>query len=935
MHCRRQFCRQRAVSVESGFVRVSMDQSLRYRNFANQIVLSFVKNADWTTKPETNRRRLHQMNKKVMQRSGNNLIKFWNKSAEISPKVFLIFLTIGLLSTPAMGYEVWLGTHRMEASVAINPDDWALTASLLEGLNINRSRDEVEPLSNAQWRSVFDQASSARPTVVGIARPEVSRDVSLVDDDLIPALDDHLDQRLRASRSFEYPVDFFMIYDERVDGVLQEWTDREIELMRERLDLLGGQDIGLIWRSTNNSQRFRRLAALPVFDHNMIEASANSLLNNTNNQITFLNYLLTNPATANKKAILQIPRSNNSMTQYAATRRVLINLGQELGYGEDGIRSDRLVILPVTYADNISYLPETVDDGTSYTNSLFSLALSLLEQRPLFEGRTRIPTNGDADSFVRSTSISQQSFGSLVAGWDTWENGANPNASVTASGVAASAVTTSEGSDWHVVDGRGASADGSWGTFDGSPTASTVGGNGVTNENLELSNATSGGTLTFTLTNTGTEDIDLDGFHFDAYAFRNKAARAYQLSVASGDLTNGVIYTSSDDEITTVDGAWDNNAHDDISHGLTDLPDHTLEAGGTVSFLLTFSSGVGDGSGGHDLWVDNVAVTATTAMVSQPTDGSLRLNKNNLAVDGEGLGFIINSGGLDIGQTGTAPYDRAAVMVFQLPNLGAIDAPFQSASFRAYVTQTVTSGNVGGDLYGIGRRETPEILNSDYYGLTNTPDPDAFLLENDFLVQNMAINASVLSSEMGNQSLVDFLNEQYAGGQGMGDYVFLRINVDQNTNQRWSIASGDASEGSQRPQITYQAISGPAFELGDFDGDGDVDLTDLDQYNGNIGATVTASLEPLDLDGDGIVGVNDFSVHYETLVETSNGQTGTFAGDVNLDGTVNVLGDAFTLIANLGGSANSWGQGDINGDGTVNVLGDAFALIANLGQSNN
>ena len=350
--------------------------------------------------------------------------------------------------------------------------------------------------------------------------------------------------------------------------------------------------------------------------------------------------------------------------------------------------------------------------------------------------------------------------------------------------------------------------------------------------------------------------------------------------------------------------------------------------------MLTFSSGVGDGSGGHDLWVDNVAVTATTAMVSQPTDGSLRLNKNSLAVDGEGLGFIINSGGLDNGQTGTAPYDRAAVMVFQLPNLGAIDAPFQSASFRAYVTQTVTSGNVGGDLYGIGRRETPEILNSDYYGLTNTPDPDAFLLENDFLVQNMAINASVLSSEMGNQSLVDFLNEQYAGGQGMGDYVFLRINVDQNTNQRWSIASGDASEGSQRPQITYQAISGPAFELGDFDGDGDVDLTDLDQYNGNIGLAATGSLEALDLDGDGTVGADDFAQHYGTLVQTSNGQTGSFAGDTNLDGKVDVLGDAALLVVSLGKSVTSWEQGDFNGDGIVDVLGDAAALVANLGKSN-
>ncbi|MDA8563310.1 hypothetical protein N9L06_02545 [Mariniblastus sp.] len=59
-----------------------------------------------------------------------------------------------------------------------------------------------------------------------------------------------------------------------------------------------------------------------------------------------------------------------------------------------------------------------------------------------------------------------------------------------------------------------------------------------------------------------------------------------------------------------------------------------------------------------------------------------------------------------------------------------------------------------------------------------------------------------------------------------------------------------------------------------------------------------------------------------------------FARDINLDGTVDVLGDAFALIENLNNAATSWAQGDLNGDGTVDVLGDAFALIANLGNAN-
>ena len=58
---------------------------------------------------------------------------------------------------------------------------------------------------------------------------------------------------------------------------------------------------------------------------------------------------------------------------------------------------------------------------------------------------------------------------------------------------------------------------------------------------------------------------------------------------------------------------------------------------------------------------------------------------------------------------------------------------------------------------------------------------------------------------------------------------------------------------------------------------------------------------------------------------------------MNLDGTVNVLGDAIRLVANLGmqGPELGYADGDINGDQQVNVLGDAIVLVANLGMSSN
>ena len=122
--------------------------------------------------------------------------------------------------------------------------------------------------------------------------------------------------------------------------------------------------------------------------------------------------------------------------------------------------------------------------------------------------------------------------------------------------------------------------------------------------------------------------------------------------------------------------------------------------------------------------------------------------------------------------------------------------------------------------------------------------------------------------------------------------------------------------------------------VGDFDVDIDVDIDDIDRYAANIGVDATGELTLLDFDADGNITRSDLQVHIETFVQTSNGRVGTFLGDLNLDGNVDVLNDAFRLISRLGTSVTSYAEGDINVDGTVDVLNDAFELIANLGNSN-
>jgi hypothetical protein len=144
---------------------------------------------------------------------------------------------------------------------------------------------------------------------------------------------------------------------------------------------------------------------------------------------------------------------------------------------------------------------------------------------------------------------------------------------------------------------------------------------------------------------------------------------------------------------------------------------------------------------------------------------------------------------------------------------------------------------------------------------------------------------------------------------------------------RSSNAIGSGSEGNI-------VLNGTFTIAGDFDADDDVDGDDVDFYIGNLNQSATGNLAQLDLDGDGQVTIADHNFHVTTLVVTSNGITGALLGDVNLDGLVNVLSDAFTLIANLGQSINSRSRGDLNADGFVDILGDAFILVSQLGQSN-
>ena len=225
-------------------------------------------------------------------------------------------------------------------------------------------------------------------------------------------------------------------------------------------------------------------------------------------------------------------------------------------------------------------------------------------------------------------------------------------------------------------------------------------------------------------------------------------------------------------------------------------------------------------------------------------------------------------------------------------------------------------------------------------------DEDVVITQIDFAsICVRAADGALETFDVNIEGVAETFNFGVEGTQDRFDNPFDDMVITAGTDITFT-ATGDADFVSMRiDEITVQLDTSLApFSAGDFDFDGDVDLEDLDRYNGPIvdgdGVAGTEAalgrFERMDLDGSGFVDLPDLVMHYTDFVETSNGQVGTFAGDADLNGTVDVLGDAFILVGNLGadGGVNSWSQGDFNADEIADVLGDAFLLIGQLGNSN-
>lgn len=269
-------------------------------------------------------------------------------------------------------------------------------------------------------------------------------------------------------------------------------------------------------------------------------------------------------------------------------------------------------------------------------------------------------------------------------------------------------------------------------------------------------------------------------------------------------LSHSAILTAAsdpdNDPLTLVPANGPTTAGGSVTMTATTLT-YTPPAGfvGADTYPLTVS----DGKGGLD--TGNLSLTVT-----MPVLGSSVLTSDASDADVKSDGAVLSTAiTLLPGRSGTSPgVDRASVLVFQLPELGPVQNPFTSVTLQYNLT-SINLSPPDVDLYGLGRRSSPTVLGTDYYGENSTPDPtDATLIESIILTNTTPIGDKTYSSA----ALDSYFNAQYDGGSGAGSFVFLRFNtsaVPGHTN-RYGIMASEGGVATD-PEISYTFTAPPDY----------------------------------------------------------------------------------------------------------------------------
>ncbi|NLF29905.1 MAG: PEP-CTERM sorting domain-containing protein [Planctomycetes bacterium] len=153
--------------------------------------------------------------------------------------------------------------------------------------------------------------------------------------------------------------------------------------------------------------------------------------------------------------------------------------------------------------------------------------------------------------------------------------------------------------------------------------------------------------------------------------------------------------------------------------------------------------------------------------------------------------------------------DVAAVLVFQLPDLGGEDIAAANLGCRMSWGQHAISGGV--DVYALRYDAGKSVLAADYGWGQPLTTGGGTLIQDDFVLHGGTSQplATFETDDAADAALAAWLADIYDAGAVAGDYVFLRFNGDRQSANSFSLISANHAT-EMKPTLTITTVPEPA-----------------------------------------------------------------------------------------------------------------------------
>ncbi|MEP2026210.1 MAG: putative Ig domain-containing protein [Reichenbachiella sp.] len=249
----------------------------------------------------------------------------------------------------------------------------------------------------------------------------------------------------------------------------------------------------------------------------------------------------------------------------------------------------------------------------------------------------------------------------------------------------------------------------------------------------------------------------------------------------------------------------------------------------------------------------------------------------------------------------TDAVDHGAVMPFEIPTIpeGMVVVSAQLDLTTNQVPAWIPHSN---DLTALPYRDVATVLGTDHYQGAYGGDASAYSIQEDFISSTTPVGATT-TSEKANEAIVAYLNEQIAAGAQAGDFVFFRVNADQDAPlTTWARVDIDSHESSSNTgganlTVTFMPNNAPVV-------DAIADQTLLERRSIEVEVTAT------DADGDPLeYALADDTPSFITLTDNGDGtamvmidptsdDTGEITVEVEATDGLESASQSFTLTVN-------------------------------------